>query len=241
MKSTELKEKLKAANEKVTKIEGTIKNHHNQALKKLAEIHKRGYNENDRYCMQGTEQQHDAYWLICEYSHKLEDEQNAKRKLEDAQRIAENWEAKYKAQVKLENTIAFEMPEIFAQCKTDLADEWTKYDIESREKMIAKRMTMGYKEFRKIYKYSDEMNLSKSNEEFMKANLRDAEAFIIDLYNRVKAITGEVIDWSHIRYKGKALNGIVVGKNGKVNVETILAGGYNIQRLHYRVLVHEIK
>ena len=135
MKSNEILENLQAANQKVTKIEGTIKNHHNQAIKKLAEIHKRGYNENDRFCMQGTEQHHDAYWLICEYSHRLEDEQNAKRKLEDAQRIAENWEAKYKAQVKLENTIAYEMPEIFNECKEDLANQWTEHDIKSRVKI----------------------------------------------------------------------------------------------------------
>lgn len=34
------------------------------------------------------------------------------------------------------------------------------------------------------------------------------------------------------------LNGIIEGENGRCKIETIYAGGYNIQCLHYRVLVH---
>lgn len=80
----------------------------------------------------------------------------------------------------------------------------------------------------------------KSYAEIAKENERDARVLIIDLYNRIKTVTGEVTEWADIRVSGNALNGFVVGKEGRAKVETTLAGGYNIQRLHIRVLVHSI-
>lgn len=36
------------------------------------------------------------------------------------------------------------------------------------------------------------------------------------------------------------LNGTIKGESGTCKIETIYAGGYNVQCLHYRVLVHKI-
>ena len=68
---------------------------------------------------------------------------------------------------------------------------------------------------------------------------READYWLINLYNRVKEITGEVTDCSYLRWGGKCLDGYIVGETGRAKVETIGAGGYNIQRYHLRVLVKE--
>lgn len=64
----------------------------------------------------------------------------------------------------------------------------------------------------------------------------------IDLYTRCSAVVGVITDARGLRIgSNKSINGIIVGERGKAKVETIYAGGYNIQCLHYRVLVNEIK
>lgn len=70
----------------------------------------------------------------------------------------------------------------------------------------------------------------------------EKEARRIDLINRVTDVVGEIVDATHLRFGlNDGINGVVIGKKGKANVQTIDAGGYNIQRYHYRVLVHPIK
>ena len=62
------------------------------------------------------------------------------------------------------------------------------------------------------------------------------------LMNRVTEMVGEITDASGLYVaENLELNGKVIGTKGAANVVTIYAGGYNIQCLHFRVLVHLIK
>jgi len=62
--------------------------------------------------------------------------------------------------------------------------------------------------------------------------------FIIE---RTNAIIGQITDASNL-YIGNngELNGYIIGTNGRAKVETIGAGGYNIQRFHFRTLIHKM-
>jgi len=63
-----------------------------------------------------------------------------------------------------------------------------------------------------------------------------------DLVSRVGSITGKIIDCSFLRVNATGmLDGVVTGEKGKAYVNTIGAGGWNIQCFHYRVLVKEIR
>ena len=64
----------------------------------------------------------------------------------------------------------------------------------------------------------------------------------LDLYYRCTAAVGVITDTTGL-YVGNngSLNGFVRGENGSAFVETIMAGGFNIQCLHYRVLVKMVK
>ena len=63
-----------------------------------------------------------------------------------------------------------------------------------------------------------------------------------DLVNRVTAVVGNIQDVSnlHIAATGQ-LNGIIIGDAASAKVETIGAGGWNVQVFHYRLLIHKIK
>ena len=246
MKSQEVRERREKAEATVEKRKLTIERHKKAAEKKLQQIKAKGW-EPDRALYQNKRDNEswEAYWAVCEYEQKLEDIKGATDKLAEAEEIAANWRAKLEKQVELEEKIAHEMPEIFRQLRDELAKSWTEYDMERKSRWLEVRAKyqagkLSREEYRKMYKYSQEMELSKTEEEFYKSNLKEVELFIVDLYNRVKAITGEVTDWANIHYGGKALNGFVTGENGTAKVESILAGGYNIQRLHVRVLVHKV-
>ena len=63
--------------------------------------------------------------------------------------------------------------------------------------------------------------------------------FIIE---RTTAITGKITDAAALRIGEKAdLNGYIIGEKGTAKVQTIGAGGYNIQCYHFRTLINELK
>lgn len=84
-----------------------------------------------------------------------------------------------------------------------------------------------------------------TDEQIHEDNLKSGKSLILDLLKRVTKITGPVRDWKGLELTrgnmGSVLNGVVIGEDGKARVESILAGGYNIQRLHVRTLVKPIK
>lgn len=71
---------------------------------------------------------------------------------------------------------------------------------------------------------------------------RDIESKYKHIIAKVKKVCGEIIDASdlHIGDDG-TINGLIKGTIGNGYVETIVAGGYNIQIAHYRVLIHKVK
>lgn len=48
------------------------------------------------------------------------------------------------------------------------------------------------------------------------------------------------VEWTYIGPDGR-INGIISGSKGRFSIKSIFAGGYNIQCLHVRFLVHKLK
>ena len=71
---------------------------------------------------------------------------------------------------------------------------------------------------------------------------RDADAKYDFIIERTNAIVGEITDATnlYIGHKGD-LNGYIIGTRGTAKVETIGAGGYNIQCYHFRTLINAMK
>ena len=68
----------------------------------------------------------------------------------------------------------------------------------------------------------------------------EANAKYDDIIERTNRITGKITDASMLSVGAKGeLNGYITGERGTAKVNTIGAGGYNIQCYHFRTLIHE--
>lgn len=105
-------------------------------------------------------------------------------------------------------------------------------DYKYKEEYIRKNYTQD------IVSLSKSRNLDKDLNNMLNQEVQNKR---IDLYYRCSAVVGVITDASGL-YLGNngSINGIIIGENGKAKVETIFAGGYNIQCLHYRVLIKPI-
>lgn len=91
--------------------------------------------------------------------------------------------------------------------------------------------------------YMDSIYNEKERLEWLSKTLEnDKQAKLLDLIQRITGVTGEIQDASHLSISEKGnLDGIVIGDKGKARIETVGAGGWNIQCFHYRTLVNKIK
>jgi DNA repair exonuclease SbcCD ATPase subunit len=234
-----LKDRLQKANEKIQRKTATIEKHCKTISKKETELTKMGFDPRN-FNKYEHRNNNEAYWLGCDIESKWDDIKRLQREITETKKSIEKYELQLAGEMERENTFLKDVPESMKQLQQELVDQWNEYDFDRKNSLKAKCQELDWKEFIQRFKHSGYNFMQLPDETIKKNNERDAKALVIDLYYRINHITGEVTDWSKMYCSGGALNGTVSGKEGKAKVETILAGGYNIQRLHIRVLVHSI-
>lgn len=242
------KERLQKAEENVAKREATIERHKAQLQKRLQKLQKVNwiniYNlDSYRYDMDArnrykVETGSDLYWDICDVSDKEDDIKESYKKLAELQKIVSNWKEKIAQEELNEAVVNREIPESLKSYKVYLVNQWDEWDIKRRDKLAEEYRKLGYSEFVKTYKFAGYNFRTLTDEQIHQENEREAINLILDLYQRIFKYTGKVVSWEYLTIRQGHINGYVKGEQANVRVESILAGGYNIQRLHVRVLVH---
>lgn len=259
MTKTELEVKVSKAQEKVAKIEKTIERHSQQLEKKKknnADAYEIKWKEED--IKGATRKLKDAQSVLENWQNKLKKaieeemflEENTpqviKDFLENWKTMAYDWHVKrfhdYKIFVK-------ELDQKVEEAKLECIKSTSDYSENIMYNYLIER-GLDYRSIRdqkinfagamvlKMCEFRDEAErlawLEKELEEEKRRKM-------FDLINRIIAITGKITDASLLEVSPKGnLDGIVKGEKGMVNVQTIGAGGFNIQCFHYRTLVHKV-
>lgn len=166
----------------------------------------------------------------------------------------EDKKTKYETQLQMEiakQKSVDDLPPIMKELKDGiyemLFNRYTKYrDIASE---VANRLSGLYgsakqKEMKRLaYEYGAvavdyEYWLDVSDKTLENRAKKDSDFYVLDLVHRVTKKVGAIQDYRNLTVNGPAINGVVIGERGSTRLETIIAGGYNIQREHYRVILH---
>lgn len=210
--------------------------------KKKKQITDAGYDLSDREAARENMQ---IFWLFFDIENLEDDLRRLPKEIDELKKTLSNYEEQL-TDVQAEGSCyADEVPECLKALERELINKWTSFDISRRDQIKNNRSQLPWKDFIKKYtKYEINDLIYKTDSDIEKNNEKDAKYFVLNLYNRIKDITGEVTDWSGVALapgtRGSAtLNGIVAGTKGRCKVESIYAEG-PVQRLHVRVLTKEL-
>lgn len=254
MKIETLRDRIEKAKAKIEKKSGTIVKKTAFIEKKYAALRKLGVEdpenktkEDFRHLSETDEKRwSDIAWTYYDINYLNEDIARLEKEIEEIKNSLAKYEAQLTGEIAKEEILLKEIPEIFNRLQDELVATWDKWDIRRRDRVKKAYRELGYKAMiAEGFTRADYEFMYKTDAQIHDANVQDAKILILDLYHRVKNVTGEVTDWAGIgteigTHGFTVLNGIVIGKEGRAKVESIYAGGYNIQRLHVRVLVHSI-
>jgi len=236
MKIETLSERIANAENKIGKKQLTVAKKKALIAKKQQLIEAKGLGNSDSP---------EALTLKWDIEHYTDDISRLEREIAETTLSIAEYRKQLTGLMERVSVLITETPDILKGLQEELVERWDRWDIERRDRIQSDYRELDYKEFSRKYTHADVIFKSKSDEQIHNDNVQAAENLIIDLIYRVRKITGEITNWSDIRASAgtggfPVLNGTVIGKEGIAYVESITAGGYNIQRLHIRVLVHSV-
>ena len=245
MTRQEIEARLAKAQEAVTKKENLLQKYIKKEGKIRQQIIEAGWDiDAGRYQKHGTPEHNDCYWTFCDLSDVEDSIKRTRKAIEEKKGIVQKWESKLADQIQKEAEKDL-IPDILKQYEGVLIDHFDKNDEDRKSFLKAQYKELGYEKFCKKYHGTGYNLMHESAEESHKKNVRTAEALVKNLWVRVEDICKDVDDCELFlsnanEWEGICINGFVKGTAGTAKVESILAGGYNIQKLHIRTLVHRI-
>lgn len=118
----------------------------------------------------------------------------------------------------------------------------TKQDVTHTGRMITRRVKVRDGEYEYLKPYSGERTLEEALARLERDLVQEANRKYDFIIERTNHIVGTITDASNLEIGDKDdLNGYIIGTKGKAKVQTIGAGGYNIQCFHFRTLINPMK
>lgn len=263
-------ERLNKAQERLAKKQGTLEKHIKAIDKKEAKIVANGWNfwtpafEARRY----AEIPNEVYWLFCEIKDKEEQIENTKEEIEKAEADIAKWSAmlvtieekeqsrNVPAITEFLNNWEEEAIEWYTKQQAEFLKARTIYYAQDRELCERGNRCRDGKERAAIreqnWKLTKEFNArwremiylngkGDFDAEMRKMVADEKNRKYDDIINRTNEEVGTITDAAGLKVDGRCnLNGFIIGERGTVKVESIYAGGWNIQCLHIRTLIHKI-
>jgi hypothetical protein len=211
MENTKLTEGYEKAVSATDKQRATIERHQSQLDKMLSALTSKGVDINNLEEVKWSNRDNNLYWDICKIQSKQHDIKNALKKLTERESIQSNWLAKLNKEIEKAQLFS-ELPVIILEFAERYRVRCIKWLLDGPE---------GY-----------------TQAEAEKKAEQQKKDLLTTLVYRVTAKVGKITDAKGLTIgMNGEMNGLVIGDKGSATITTILAGGYNIQCLHYRVLV----